>query len=469
MLVFVTLAQAARAQDSAPAVRWEPFTLAVTGVGDVPAELGRIQVPERRGAGRQIELAFVRLRSQDPSPEPPLVYLDGGPGGDGYGLARVPAYFHLFDRARAHRDVILLSQRGTGLSRPRLACRAEAPIPDDVFASAEAMRAALEPRLVACATRFAADGVDLGAYTTEASAEDVEDLRRALGVPRVALLGFSYGTHLALEVLRRHPDSVERAILVGTEGPWHTLKYPRSLDAQFARLARAARPVVPDLAGAWQALLARAADAPLRVPVPVGDTTRTALVGPEGLQWLLRRDLGDTSDWPWIPAAIARAAAGDVSGLVPIVRRRAGQLSSGVALMGIAMDCASGASATRLAEIRAEEPVSLLGRMTNFPYPDVCETLGLAPLPPAFRAPITTEVPTLFVRGTLDGNTPPWQADEVAARFSADRHLTVEGAGHESSLPDPAVQDAILRWLAGATDIPERLSVPVRPFTPVER
>ncbi|MGE0040453.1 MAG: alpha/beta fold hydrolase [Vicinamibacterales bacterium] len=468
LLTGLVPAGAHRASAQTPAIQWEPFELAVRGAEPVAAEVGRLLVPEQRGqdGSPEIRLAFVRLRTTNPSPAPPLVYLDGGPGGDGYSLARSPAYFRLFDLIRRDRDVILLSQRGTGLSRPRLTCRAEGRLPDDVLTDAATMRAALEPGLRACADQLRAQGVTLAAYTTEASADDVDAVRRALGVPTIALLGFSYGTHLGLEVMRRHPASVERAVLVGTEGPWHTLKYPRSLDAQFGRLARAARGVVPDLVGAWLALLERAAAAPLRVPVTLGKESRTALVGAEGLQWLLRRDLGDTGDWPWIPAAIAKAAGGDVSGFRPVVERRLGQIGSGVALMGMAMDCASGSSPARLAEIRAQAPSSLLGVMTNFPYPDVCEALGLPALPASFREPFASDVPTLFVRGTLDGNTPPWQADEVSARFTRDLHLTIEGAGHEGSLPAPAVQDAIVGFLQGRADLPARLAVPLPVFTP---
>ena len=50
------------------------------------------------------------------------MYLDGGPGGSGIGLYRIDDYKRLFDAMRAAGDVILLSQRGTGFSTPRLTC-----------------------------------------------------------------------------------------------------------------------------------------------------------------------------------------------------------------------------------------------------------------------------------------------------------------------------------------------------------
>ena len=83
-----------------------------------------------------------------------------------------------------------------------------------------------------------AKGIDLAAYNTEASADDLEDLRIALGVPKISLFGFSYGTHLGLAAIRRHPSSIDRVILAGTEGPDDSQKYPHTFDLQLARLAQ---------------------------------------------------------------------------------------------------------------------------------------------------------------------------------------------------------------------------------------
>ena len=102
------------------------------------------------------------------------------------------------------------------------------------------MTAALGERARRCAESLRAKGLDLGAFNTEESADDVAVLRQALGVPRVALFGFSYGTHLALAIMRRSPDAIDRVILAGTEGPGDTWKLPSTFDAQFDELARQA-------------------------------------------------------------------------------------------------------------------------------------------------------------------------------------------------------------------------------------
>ena len=66
----------------------------------------------------------------------------------------------------------------------------------------------------------------------------------------------------------------------------------------------------------------------------------------------------------------------------------------------------------------------------------------MPPLPESFRAPIISTLPTLFISGSLDSNTPPYQAEEVRWGFPNSVHVIVENAGHESTLPLPEVQKA---------------------------
>lgn len=452
----------------APAIKFEATTLEVEGVGQVAAELGRFSVLEDRAKpqGRRIELVFARLKSTAKAPGAPVVYLDGGPGGSGIGIARAPEYYRLFDAMRSVGDVILLSQRGTGFSSPRLTCRgAGEPNPLDLFASADRMSAVLGPLSVACAAELRGKGIDLSAYNTNASADDLEDLRLALGVPRVSLLGFSYGTHLALAVVRRHPSSIERVILAGTEGPDHSQKYPHTFDLQLARLdaleARSSHAPTPRLAPLTRQLIEQFRQAPIQVDIPrPGQAPARITVGVEGLQYLLRRDIGDTNDTANLIKLIRDAARGDYAMLARFAGRRFMAFGSGAALMGTAMDCASGTSTERMAAINRELPTGLLGRMTNFPFPDICAMLNLPALPADYRTPVVSTLPTLFISGTLDSNTPPYQAEEVRWGFPNSVHIIVENAGHESTLPLPDVQRLIVEFLSGAEVAGRRVVAP---------
>lgn len=70
-------------------------------------------------------------------------------------------------------------------------------------------------------------------YSIPILVEDVEALRKALGVERIALLGHSFGTILALEYAARHPDHVAAVVLAAA-----VPDIPRVLDIQCATLER---------------------------------------------------------------------------------------------------------------------------------------------------------------------------------------------------------------------------------------
>lgn len=470
------LANHATAGD-ADSVRWRPYTGRATDGTPLTGELGRISVPEDRArpGGRRIEIAFVRYRSTHPSPGPPLFFLEGGPGGSGVeGCAFVAT--HPLIRALEHGDVIGIDQRGTGLSRPDLATP-DFPysLPLDEPLTREADVAAFTAAAERAASYWRGRGVDLSAYHTDASADDVDDVRRALGLPRIVLYGSSYGSHLGLAILRRHGAHVARAWLSKVEGPDDTWKSPALIERQIDHLhARAARDAavsarVPDLRGALHAALARLARRPLVATARRGqpDSARIVL-GPFDLQVVVANALGTTRGQAGLPRLLEALARGDGSRLADLAlpARRASVGS----MMTLAMDCASGASAARrvrLARERAEHP--LLDDAIHAPFvPSVCRACGLAPLPDAFRAPVTSDVPVLFVSGSLDARTPPENVEALLAGFRRGVHLVVEGTGHDSrELASEEYRERVQAFLRGEPVGPATFKLPFR-FEPFD-
>ena len=434
--------------------RAAPYTLR-TAKGAEAVTLHRVEVPEHRGrpGGARITLAVARWPAIGAATRPPVVYLAGGPGQSGISAAQIADTYDVLQAIRRTSDVLLLDQRGTGQSVPRLVCPPAAAVPATIFTSAAAMQRALEPALRDCAATWKQRGVDLAAYNTEQSADDVADVAKALNIPRLSLFGFSYGTHLAAAVVRRHPDLVDRVVFAGYEGPDDSVKYPAVYDRQVEKIAAlvAKQPdiaaAMPDFTGALKAVLARAERDPFEVMVKAGADPVQLVIGREGLLYLLRRDVGDTNDLPVFPRLISELARGETTLLAQYAQRRFQQFGNGVALMGQAMDCASGASATRKAAVAAQIPGSIFGVMTN-PMPDLCGVLGVPELPDSFRAPIASRVPALFISGTLDSNTPPEQAEGARAGFPQSAHLIVEHAGHESTLT-AEVAAAVAAFLRG--------------------
>jgi pimeloyl-ACP methyl ester carboxylesterase len=217
----------------------EPYSFRTYDGHAHPAELGHLWVQEDRSAASKglIQVGFVRLRSTAQKPRSPIVFLPGGPGIPGSVLGAVPVYYELLEKLRALSDVILFDQRGIGASSPNTTCPEGAAPPADVFATESNFRKALVARATECAAYWRAKGLNLESFSTAASVEDLEDLRRAIGADKLSLLAHSYGTALALEFVRRHEEHVDRGVLAGVEGPDESLQLPSVVDFALRRLS----------------------------------------------------------------------------------------------------------------------------------------------------------------------------------------------------------------------------------------
>ena len=425
------------AQAPRPAV--EAVAFEIGGGESIPAERGSFAVPKNRTAAARVEtmtLRYVRFPSTSPQPGPPLVFLAGGPG-DAATRAFRGMPRDLLDRLRALADVIAFDQRGTGLSDPAAVCPPGSPAPLDRPLDPAALVAAMRARLTTCLAGLAASGVDVGGLTTEESADDLEDLREALGARQLMLLAGSYGTHLALAVARRHPGAVARMALLGVEGPDDTVKLPIRVDDTLNRIDAAH----PGLVASVRALLERLRREPWTKTLPNG---QAVTVGPWDLQRRVAESLDTVPEIDALGPAMAGMQQGDYSDLIrwTIPFRMPRPLN----VMNLAMDCASFASTERLARVREQASATLLGDAMNFPLPGVCDVPGLPRLPDSFRAPVISAVPALLVTGTFDGRTPPPNAEAVAKGLSRATVLIIPGASH-SLFRDAAAMTAAVEFL----------------------
>jgi pimeloyl-ACP methyl ester carboxylesterase len=425
----------------------EPYKLQTFDGKEIEAELGRLWTPENRESHsnqRLIQLAFVRLRTAAQKPEPPIIYLAGGPGMSGITMGQIPVFFPLFDRLREVADVILLDQRGTGMSSPNLSCPPpKTSAPPDVLADQTKALAFYTSNLRACADHFRSQGVDLAAYTSNAIADDVDDLRQALGVEKVSLLGHSYGTHLALATVRRHNAHLHRLVLVGTCGMDQVLPLPGAQDALLLRLSQLVAQnanlskSVPDFAALVRQVLDQFDKKP--APLAVTDKLTNRPVSLTVGKYALQRLLGGMSDGriaPTLPALFYALNRGDYAPLKSRIEGIYNSIGSGSA-MSTAVVCSSGWSAERMAKAQQEAQRSVVGSAAIAP-PGVCEFVGHPDLGPEFRGRILSATPTLFLSGALDAQTPPYYAEEVRWGFLNGVHLIVENAPHDIIVADEA-------------------------------
>src|SRR3569833_257551 len=169
-------------------------------------------VPENRTKpnGKTIKLPFIYVESKNPNKhKDPVLYTTGGPGGSSLRGVR---FIH--NRAfTKDRDYIAFEQRGTEFALPRLDC----------FEVSDAIKESYRKNLnrdsmkltgvKACRKRLAAQGIDLSAYNTIENAADIEDLRRALNIDSINLIGISYSGGLMMTVMRNYPQHIRSVVL----------------------------------------------------------------------------------------------------------------------------------------------------------------------------------------------------------------------------------------------------------------
>jgi len=446
------------AQPKSNTLKIKPYTFETNKKEKVDAEFGTLFVPENRSdpESNLIELAFVRFKSTAKNPGPPIVYLAGGPGGSGIGAAR-GSRFPLFMALREIGDVIAFDQRGTGFSKPNLTCLNRLALPLDVAPAREAAIKELRENASDCAFYWHnVQRVDLTGYNTNESADDLDDLRKGLGVNQISLWSISYGTHLAFAAMRRHPNSIHRAILAGTEGPDHTYKLPSNIQKHLEDLAAVIKAdpgigkEVPDFLGLMKSVFDRLDAKPEVVEItdPQTKLKVKVIVNKFVMQYIVANNIG-TTETAKFPGLFYRASKGDFTNLAQFWLE---QSRSGIgSAMSYMMDCASGQTATRRELIAREAKETLLEDAFNFPFPDVCTEWNAPDLSDQFRAPLKSDVPVLFISGTLDARTPVSNAEEYRKGFSNSTHMIIEGAVHSDPLflSSPKIREGMMEFLRG--------------------
>jgi len=440
---------------------WRPIRFTSVYGDEVAAEATSILTHERHGVSgsHEISLPAIRFRSTAASPGTPIVYLAGGPGESGLNRAR-QEIFAVLMRLRSYADVIVFDQRGTGTASPSLLLEGNYDLPQDRPLHDAAVRARLAQIASVGAAEMRRRGVDLSAYNTEQSAEDIEDLRQALGVERIAIWGHSYGSHLGLAYLRAHPDHVSAAILGGINDLGNRWRLPSDGDALLARIDAAIRADprmaerIPDFLGLVRNVMTDLDRRPRQVPSAHG----TIYVGREELQVLIALNSGNIFFIRELPALFVRMAHGDFARVAELIQQfRSAPLGTA---MRHGMHIASGVSLARLAQIAAEAPGAISGDGINFPYnlPQFVDPWHVADLGESFRSPPPSNVPVLFMNGEFDGRTSTREARETAARFSHSAFSEVTGVAHDFYNFTPQISEAMLAFLRDHSSPPARIN-----------
>ncbi len=378
--------------------------------------------------GRSIDLAIVVLPAVgEKTMQSALFHLAGGPGLS----ATQAADFYLADPVgrefRSGRDVVLVDQRGTGESNA-LHCPAtedNGPL-DEMYPVAEvdACRAELEAL------------ADLTRYGTWYAAGDLDRVRRALGYEQVDFWALSYGTQLAQVYMKRYPERVRTAFLVGTveldnRTPlFHAAASQRVLDLLFfdCQTDASCRRTYPDLRNDWTRVLARLDDGPVeaqRLNTEIGEKMIVEIRrGPFGHAF--GGLLGTAASQRRVPWLVHRMAHGDFDVFVEALNFGTSPYAEGLYL---SIACSEGTSRIHSEDVTAATHGTFLGAWRVRQQMQACSRWPQATLPREFFEPATADAAVIVLSGERDTSS-PLVGRRVCDGLPRCRFLSVPHLGH---------------------------------------
>lgn len=354
----------------------------------------------------------------------PLFVLAGGPGQAGSDVLILLRA--AFERVRATRDIVFIDQRGTGLSG-KLDCESK---PEHERMSEDE----LEQELRAC---IAATKANFAAYTTAASARDLEQVRLALGYGKVNVWGGSYGTRLGQAYARAFPASVRALVLDGVAAPDQVIPSggrdgQAALEGLFAQCAKDAgcHKAFPNLRADFEALSAKVENGGVRLAIADPRTAQPVEFTLTASRFLgtVHNVLYQPADARRLPFLIHSASQGRWE---PFIARQNVNSdfggSSGMSmLLHFAVVCAE--DIPRYTPEMRRQDAELLTRRLADKIPALCQTMKVpaAPLSPSTRI----EAPALLLSGALDPVTPPHRAASAAKFMARAQQVVVANASH---------------------------------------
>ena len=399
---------------------------------EVPGLCGTLSVPEDRSnpGGRRIGLrvAVVPALAAVPRPDP-FFALAGGPGDAGTQFfAWLPA---LYAGIHATHDIVLVDQRGTGASNPLTL-----PSPPDTSAlSASEADATLAAWM---RDALAALDADPRLYTSTVAADDLDDVRAALGYDMIDLYGTSYGGTLAQYYLRQHADHVRVAVLDGStplDVPVLERIAPNSqhaLDLLLRRCAAdaACQAAFPRLADEWSTLEAALATG-LRTGVVDPQTGEHAVADLLGVGPSLHNALLTGSTAAQIPLAIHSAFEDRwdlASQLVPVPAGGGATL-----LMSTEIRCSEAWARfdpTEVARVGAGSYALPMQLARARAQAATCRYLPTGVVPANDGSAVQTTVPVLWLTGDGDPQDPPANLAAVPAQEPSSRIVIMPAQEH---------------------------------------
>ncbi|MEM6414696.1 MAG: alpha/beta fold hydrolase [Pseudomonadota bacterium] len=403
---------------------------------------GEIDALENRDHpnGKQVTLRFAVISAHRKQAEAaPIAYLTGGPGFSAFTMLKLLPELSI----SKDQDVIVLEPRGYGYSEPALLCPSKA-------------------ELKSCHKRFVDNGIDVSQYTTEASVEDYEELRRSLGVDRWNLLGVSYGTYWASLYLRMYPDSI-RSVIMDSPYPlnasyrWNRVAFLNAFDlmADSCKADVSCNEVYPDLRARFITAMRRLKNEPATFENETLDHVTTF--------GHLFETIYLTNTLKLTPRIVDALAREDYAEFLSLAGRPFMDLPRGIASDRL---MATGLNASVMCQEDIYQPASLETRVAasspwppdivdmitpeGWDYDERCKAWSVPIMEGSITKPVVSDIPVLVSVGAFDPVTPQPFAEAMMLHLSNSKLALGRVASHGLLLDpdDECIQTIYANFIA---------------------
>lgn len=421
------------------------FEYSDTSIIDLPKnqniKFGYLIVLEDRTKpkGKTLRLPVFILKSRSTNPKSdPILYTSGGPGSSSVSTAKYGEYFSYLD----DRDFIVFEQRGTRYAQPNLACDELDSLKksNSWINLSEAQKAKIEVQAAMhCQMRLSAAGNNLSTYNTKSSADDIEDLRKVLGIKQFNLFSVSYSTKIAQVLLRDYPKSIRSAVLDSPLPLWvnydeTSLKFfHEKLNLLFSSCASdsVCNRAFPNLKNRFLQFIEETNKKSILLPIKSPIDSSPIYVSLKGYQITSFISLGNTWRLSGFPKFLDKLCNGDYKVLEPFVYNLFSDNNRSMG-MRLSVWCSEEYPFENLSKkVKYKDVPSQFFGMTSDAVPiEICKIWKVEKAKPIENEPFKTNAPVLLINGEFDPDTPAFWGGQLQKAFTNSYHFVFKGMSH---------------------------------------
>jgi pimeloyl-ACP methyl ester carboxylesterase len=430
-----------------------------------------IVVPENHAkpAGKSIDLEVMILPATGTAKkaEPLIILPDIGQRG----TSIATEYAKL--AARKTHDIVLFDQRGTIPGKPSLSCPSLAEADLGNLFVIDPLEVELErtsKEVKKCFDGYRSAGIDIDAYNSAESANDLPLVVKALGAKKANFYGAGIGARVILQTMRVHPGVVNSAILDSAEPATPDWFSPsqrvttgnEGLEALYKACAAQPGCVASrgDLKAKIAAMREKLNKTPLSVPVTTADGKVNVVFNGNDATAMILQLTVDVQVLPLAPSIIDTIAAGDVATLSQLFAQLlapppgappAGAAQDGLFFAQLCSD--SGYKDPTAADKAAMAATSWTASSLALGASVQCRAANVKPLPSSFRTPVTSSIPTLLLVGEMNPIGTPSINRKVAETLKNATLVSFPDQSRWVLLPSQCAQKVVVSFLSSPTKV----------------